>query len=138
MSTRNFRAIEATFRESPAIAKQQVLASVLNAIASNTLSTLPQHFTEDIELHIHGFPELDGAWHGCDAVVKALANNFGKVTDQVPQIETVIEQGDNIAMLINETGILNQRKYNVRVTVWFTFEGSRIERVVEFAHLVFC
>ena len=78
---------------------------MLNDIASNTFSTLPQHFTEGIELHIHGFPELNGAWHGCDAVVKALANNFGKVTDQIPQIETVIiEQGDNIAMLINETG----------------------------------
>ncbi len=60
---------------------------------------------EDVQFEIHGFPALEGSSYGREAVLHAILSNFDKVTQQIPKIEGLIEQGNSVAMLLHETGI---------------------------------
>ncbi len=138
MSDRDFKAVTSaleaeTTHDGPMAA---VLIKVLSAIGSNNFAELPSHFTEDIELHIHGFPGMDGAWRGRPRVLQALEQNFGKVEAQKTSTESMVCQGVSIALLITETGRLkvDGRAYHVRGVIWFLFAGERIKRVEEFLH----
>lgn len=95
MSDRDFKAVTSaleaeTTHDGPMAA---VLVKVLSAIGSNNFAELPSHFTEDIELHVHGLPGMDGAWRGRPRVLQALEQNFGKVEAQKTSTESMICHG---------------------------------------------
>jgi ketosteroid isomerase-like protein len=138
MAERDFAAVLTAIKYSPAApaAHQEVLHVVVSAIAANDMKALESYFTEDIELHIHGFAPLDGSWSGRDSVIAAATSNYQKLAEQSPQIETMIEQGDNVVWLLLESGHLkeNGQRYEARGVIWWTFQGTRICRVEEFLH----
>jgi len=110
-----------------------VLHAAFDAIVQGNFEAFGDSVTEDVELNISGFGALDGRWKGRDQVVAATRRNFGMVAEQKPEIEGMISQGDSIAVLLRESGILksNGQAYRVRGVQWFTFAGDRIKKVDE-------
>ncbi len=76
---------------------------------------------------------MDGSWQGRSRVVEAARSNFGQISDQRPEIESIASQGENIAVLFRESGALRSegRAYRVRVVQWFTFSGGKVSRINE-------
>ena len=66
--------------------------------------------------------------------MEAMAANFDRITDQKPEPQAIIEQGNCVAMLIREQGRWKQdgKPYSVRGVIWWTFEGERVAKVEEF------
>jgi hypothetical protein len=55
------------------------------------------------------------------------------LAEQKPEIESMIADGDRIALLLRENGILksNGQAYSVRGVQWFTFAGGKISKIDE-------
>jgi len=87
-----------------------------------------ESITDDAELSICGFGALDGTWRGRDEVVAAARKNYGLLANQKPEIETMIWQGDCVAVLLRESGIFKSsgQAYSVRGVQWFTFANGKI------------
>ena len=119
MSDRDFAAAKSAIRDSSVpvadhvVDHKESLLSIISAIATNDFGALHQHFAEDIQLNIRGFPTIDGSWQGREQVVAAISDNFGKVDEQKPQIEAVLHQGDAVAILIARP-VSSRRMVHVR------------------------
>lgn len=135
---RNFAAAESTLQSTPTAHADgnhtEVLLAILAAVAAHDYPSLQGLLTEDVTLHIHGFPELDGSWIGRNDVIEAMETNFGKLTEQTPQLETVITQGNSVVVRIRETGRFTTtgEEYSVHGIVWYKFEAGRLKLVEEF------
>jgi ketosteroid isomerase-like protein len=110
-----------------------VLHNVYCAIIQGNLEAFGESVTDDVELNICGFGPMDGRWRGRNAVVEATRKNFALVADQQPEIEGMIAQGDCIAVLLRESGVLksNGQAYSIRAVQWFTFADGKIKRIDE-------
>jgi uncharacterized protein len=114
-------------------APQTVLHAAFDAIIQGDFDAFGQAVTDDVELNIRGLGELDGSWRGRDEVVAATRKNFALLAEQKPEIESMIAQGDSIAVLLRESGIFksNGQPYRVRGVQWFTFAGGKIKKIDE-------
>jgi len=76
---------------------------------------------------------MDGTWRGRAEVVAASRRNFGLLGNQKPEIESMICQGDRVAVLVRESGVLksNGQAYSVRGVQWFTFADGKIKKIDE-------
>jgi ketosteroid isomerase-like protein len=76
---------------------------------------------------------MEGTWRGRDAVVAATRTNFARLDGQKPEIIDMIAQGDKIAVLLRESGVIAStgQAYSVRGVQWFTFVGGKIKRIEE-------
>jgi ketosteroid isomerase-like protein len=112
---------------------QAALHALYNAVVQGDFHLFAELVTEDVELHICGFGPLNGSWRGRDDVVSATRSNFALLSDQRPQIESMISQGDRVAVLMRESGVLraDQRTYSLRGVQWFTFEAGKLKRIDE-------
>jgi ketosteroid isomerase-like protein len=112
---------------------QTVLHTAFDAIIQGNFDAFAQAVTEDVELNISGFGALDGSWRGRDAVVAATRKNFALLAEQKPEIESMISEGDRIAVLLRESGIFksNGQAYSVRGVQWFTFAEGKIKKIDE-------
>lgn len=122
----------------PPSPQKQTLQNALAAIAADDFDRLAQHFTEDCHLTILGFPDIAGHWMGREAVVHAARDNFRKIIHQAPLITAIVEQGNVIAFVLEETGQIQatSESYHVRGSIWYTFRDTQICRVDEFLCLV--
>jgi len=138
MANRDFSAVLSTINQIPETraVRQQVLHAIVSAVAANNMGVLELYFTEDVELRIHGFAPIDGFWRGRADVIAAATRNFQKFAQQQTQVETMVDEGDNVVWLVVESGCLNEtgERYEVRGVMWFTFAGTQIRRVEEFLH----
>jgi ketosteroid isomerase-like protein len=136
MATRDFSAVQGKLSVGETPSHQQVLLAVLQAVAANDFASVPEYFTEDAELHIHGFPNLNGIWRGRANVAAAMAVNFGKVTEQKPVIQAMIPHGDVLAVRLREKGrfVASRLPYDVEAVIWCTFADGKIAKVEEFVH----
>ena len=68
----------------------------------------------------------------------AITANFAKITEQVPEIESMIQQDDSIALVLRENGKLVEdgQPYRIRGVMWFEFESAKVKRIEEFLHSV--
>jgi ketosteroid isomerase-like protein len=109
------------------------LHAAFDAIVQGDFDAFGAAITDDAELNIRGFGELDGSWRGRDAVIAATRKNFGMLDQQRPEIESIISQGDRIAVLLRERGVFksNGQPYNVRGVQWFTFADGKIKNIDE-------
>jgi ketosteroid isomerase-like protein len=110
---------------------QAVLHAVYAAVISGDFDALNGSVTDDVALNICGFPPINGTWKGRGEVVAAVRKNYGQLESQQPTIESMISQGDSIAVLMRETGVLRStgQAYSVRGVQWFTFAGGRISKI---------
>jgi ketosteroid isomerase-like protein len=114
-------------------APQTVLHAAFDAIMQGNYDAFGQSVTDDVELIIRGFSAMEGTWRGRDEVVAATRKNFALVLEQKPEIESMIADGDRIAVLLRENGILksNGQAYSVRGVQWFTFADGKISKIDE-------
>ncbi len=112
---------------------QTVLHAAFDAIIQGDFDAFGQSITADAELSVRGFGPLDGNWQGRDAVVAATRKNFAMLANQKPQIESMISQGDRVAVLLRESGVFksNGQGYSVRGVQWFTFADGKIRKIEE-------
>jgi ketosteroid isomerase-like protein len=110
---------------------QTVLHRAYDAIIQGDFNLFGESLTEDVELRICGFGPMDGAWRGRDEVVAATRRNFALVANQKPEVESMISQGDSIAVLLRERGMFKSsgQTYSVRGVQWFTFANGKIKRI---------
>ncbi|MBV9768661.1 MAG: nuclear transport factor 2 family protein [Bryobacterales bacterium] len=110
-----------------------VLHAAFDAIIQGNFDAFGQSVTDDVELSVSGFGALDGMWRGRDAVIAATRKNFALLSDQKPEIESVIWQGDRTAVLLKESGMLKSsgQSYTVRGVQWFTFADGKISKIDE-------
>jgi ketosteroid isomerase-like protein len=114
-------------------APETVLHAAFDAIVQGNFDAFGQSVTLDVELNITGFGALDGTWRGRDEVVAATRRNFALVAEQKPEIESMISEGDRIAVLLRESGVLKStgQAYTVRGVQWFTFAEGKISKIDE-------
>jgi ketosteroid isomerase-like protein len=114
-------------------APHTILHATFEAIIQGDFEAFAQSVTGDVELSIIGFGALDGSWRGRDEVVAATRRNFGLLGEQKPEIESMISQGDRIAVLLRESGIFksNGLPYSIRGVQWFTFADGKIKKIDE-------
>jgi len=112
---------------------QTVLHAAFDAIIQGNFDTFGQSVTDDVELSISGFGTLDGTWRGRDEVIAATRKNFALLAEQKPEIENIISEGDRIAVLLRERGVMkaNGQAYSVRGVQWFTFVDGKISKIDE-------
>jgi uncharacterized protein len=112
---------------------QTLLQEVYSAIIQGDFDAFGRSIADDVELNISGFGPLDGTWRGRSAVVEATRKNFGLVDAQQPEVETMIAQGDSVAVLMRETGKFksNGQNYKLRAVQWFTFADGKIAKIDE-------
>jgi ketosteroid isomerase-like protein len=112
---------------------QTILHRAYDAIIQGDFNSFGEHLAEDVELHIHGLGPLDGTWRGREEVLAATRRNFTEVADQKPAVESMISQGDSVAVLLRESGIFKStgQPYSVRGVQWFTFAGGKIKKIDE-------
>ena len=110
---------------------QSVLHAMFDAVVRGDYERVAELLTNDAELSIMGFGPVDGTWRGRHEVVAGARRNFATLASQQPEIEDLIVQGDRIAVLMRESGVLRSsgEAYSVRGVQWFTFEGSKIKRL---------
>jgi hypothetical protein len=115
-----------------------VLPAVIAAISVGKYKEAGEFLTEDVILDIKGFDRMNGRWHGREAVVDAMARNFGMVQDQRPVIDATIHAGYSTALLFHETGIFadDGERYSIRAVMWVTYDNGLIHRVDEIAAVV--
>jgi ketosteroid isomerase-like protein len=112
---------------------QAILHAAYGAIIQGNFDTFGGAVTDDVELNICGFGPLDGSWRGRQDVVAATRKNFAEIESQQPEIESMVRQGDCVAVLLRETGVFKSsgEAYSIRAVQWFTFEGGKIRRIDE-------
>ena len=112
---------------------QTVLHAAFDAIIQGDFDAFSESIADDAELSVCGFGPLDGTWRGRDEVVAATRRNFGLLANQKPQIESMISQGDRVAVLLRESGVLKSsgQAYSVRGVQWFTFADGKIKKIDE-------
>ena len=112
---------------------QTVLHTAFDAIIRGDFDAFGESITDDAELNIRGLGALDGTWRGRHEVVAATRRNFDLLASQKPQIESMISQGDSVAVLLRESGVLKSsgRAYDVRGVQWFTFADGKISKIDE-------
>jgi|SRR5579871_1800856 len=116
-----------------ASAPQTILHRVYIAIVQGDFEAFREAVTGDVELNIFGFGPLDGTWRGRDEVVEATRNNFGLVSGQQPEIDSMISEGDCVAVLLRERGVFKStgQAYSIRAVQWFTFAEGKISKIDE-------
>ena len=112
---------------------QTVLHASFDAIIQGNFEAFGDLVADDVELSVCGFGLMDGTWRGRDDVVAATRRNFGLVANQKPEVESIICQGDHIAVLLRESGVLKSsgKAYCARGVQWFTFSDGKIKKIDE-------
>ncbi len=110
-----------------------VLHAAYDAVVKGNFDAFAESVTEDVELSICGFGPLDGTWRGRAEVVEATRRNFASIAGQQPEIESIIRQGDSVAVLLRESGVFKStgQAYSVRAVQWFTFAAGKIKKIDE-------
>jgi ketosteroid isomerase-like protein len=127
------RLLETTSSAAIKDTRLSVLHAAFDAVIQGNYEAFGERVTEDVELSIIGFSALDGSWRGRDEVIAATRRNFAQLGEQKPEIESIIAEGDRIAVLLREKGILqsNGQPYSVRGVQWFTFVEDKIKKIDE-------
>jgi ketosteroid isomerase-like protein len=112
---------------------QTVLHDVYSALIQGNFEALGEAATDDVELNIFGFGPMHGTWRGRKEVVEATRRNFALLSGQQPEVESMLSQGDCIAVLLRETGVLKAsgQAYSIRAVQWFTFLDGKIKKIDE-------
>lgn len=112
---------------------QVLLHTAFNAIVRGDYEAFGNMTTDDVELSIKGFEEINGFWKGREEVVAATRRNFRLLSSQEPEIQGMIAQGNCIALLLEEAGVVRStgEPYRVRGVQWITFDDGKIQRIEE-------
>lgn len=124
----------------PLVGQKQVEAEhvrcvqlLYHAIVRSAFTEMLQLTTNDFVLEIVG-PAAScvvGRWQGHAEVLAALQRNFSHFTEQTPQVETVVAQGDTVVIIASEQGklVATGEPYHTHWVQVFTFVHDRVAQV---------
>jgi ketosteroid isomerase-like protein len=112
---------------------QGVLHAAYDGIIRADFDAFGETLAEDAELSISGFGPLDGTWRGRADVIAATRRNFAEIGSQQPEIESMIAQGNSVAVILRESGVFKStgQAYSIRAVQWFTFANGKIRKIDE-------
>lgn len=128
-----------------AIEKENIehLRSMYQAITHGDIATFASKLSDDTEMIIHGPPSIPfvGTWKGKDEVLAAMGRNLSHTTLQLPEVLSVVAQGNVIVLYARDRGIVRATgaAYAALSVQLFTFEKGklvRFEQVFDTAALV--
>jgi ketosteroid isomerase-like protein len=110
-----------------------VLHAAYESVIQGNFDAFGASVTDDVELNISGFDPLNGSWRGRSEVVAATRKNFAEMENQQPEVEGMIHQGDCVAVLVRESGVLKStgQAYRIRGVQWFTFADGKLKKIDE-------
>ncbi len=103
-------------------APETVLHKAFDAVIHGDFDVFGHWVTDDVELSISGSGAMDGTWRGRDEVMAASRRNFEMLEEEKPEIEGMISQGNSIAVLLRDNGVL---KSNGQAYAFAASSGSR-------------
>lgn len=107
-----------------------VLHDYFGAVALNDFTKVECCFTDDVTLDIYGPARYPFNRHakGKAAVVAAARANYAMVENQTPHMETMVMQGDLVAMTLTETGRFKAtgETYACKGLIQLTMRGNKI------------
>lgn len=140
-------AVESALGESSAYAFSPASASFsprarllefVGLIREGQFDTLADYLTDDFEMDIHEVGARSetlfaGSCQGKAAGLATIRRNFESTSDQYPQILEIIDDGPNIAILMEESGLFlpTGKRYAFRVMAWFQFEEGLLRKFEE-------
>ncbi|MEO5922191.1 MAG: nuclear transport factor 2 family protein [Bryobacteraceae bacterium] len=117
-----------------------VVQNVYAALATGSVDAMGEYLADDVELELHDSSGMmSGNWKGRDTVLAAITANFAKVDQQKPQIKGMTADGNTVAVLMSETGVVKEsrRAYTANGVQWFTIAAGRLQRIEEIIILEF-
>lgn len=118
---------------SPGARHMAAVEAQLAAIARGDYDAAVADARDDVELDIFAPPEF--SWlrraRGRQELRKAIEHNFGTLTDQKPEISTVLAQEDLVVLIGREQGRIKEtgQEYDVEFVHRFTFREGRLAAV---------
>lgn len=110
---------------------QTILHKVYGSLIQGDYGAFYEALHPEVVFTLSGWAPMDGTWHGRDAVLNAAKRNYAMVTDQKPVVESIVANGESVAVLLRETGNLRgaDETYSVRLVQWFTFAEGKITKI---------
>jgi ketosteroid isomerase-like protein len=118
---------------SPGSRHMAIVEAQLAAIACGDYDGALTDVRDDVELDIFAPPEF--SWmrraRGRQQFRKAIEHNFGTLTEQKPEIATVLAQEDVVVLIGREQGRIKDtgQQYDVEFVHRFTFREGRVAAV---------
>jgi ketosteroid isomerase-like protein len=108
----------------------QSIQEQIDAIARGDMDSALANASPDVQLDIFAPPEFKWISHaqGIPEFRRALAENFGSVEEQRPEVANVIAQGDTVVLVGRETGRIRAtgEAYDVEFVHRFTFRDGKL------------
>lgn len=118
-------------------AQVESLKRLMDSVGLGDIAQFELCLDPNIEMEIHApseFPWIRRA-RGADAVRAAVTHNFASVEDQVPQVLTVVAQGNLVDVTLRETGRIRNSGYSYDIVGVQQFQFRR-GRLVRFSEVI--
>lgn len=101
------------------------------AVARGDYEAAAQYLTEDVALQIDDVATIQFHGRGRRQVIDAIIRNFALVVEQRPEIESIIQQGNQVAVLLRDTIAFRGegRAKRMRGVHWFTLSHGQVSRI---------
>lgn len=100
------------------------------ALVRFDLPAFREMLAEDTEMIIVGPASIPivGHWKGRDAVIEAIVKNFSYMTNQQPEILSVVAQGNTVVLTAHERGLYlpTGREYETHWVQHFTWHNDHL------------
>jgi ketosteroid isomerase-like protein len=143
MDTKFIDSIPTAFREGDAKADEKLeelenvalVKEIFRVIASNDFNAMGDFLADDVALEILGPSGMPfaGTYNGREQVIEITRHNFSLLENQVPQILSVVAQGNAVVLLGRETARLRQTgsDYELHWMQHYTFREGKLVKMIE-------
>jgi uncharacterized protein len=143
MDTQFIDSIPTAFREGDANADEKLeelenvalVREISRIIASADFDALGDFVADDVVLEIIGPSEMPfaGTYNGREQVIEVTRHNFSLLENQVPQILSVVAQGNAVVLLGRETARFRQtgNDYEMHWMQHYTFRDGKLVTMIE-------
>jgi ketosteroid isomerase-like protein len=111
-----------------------VVEALYAVLAVGPLDAVGAFLAEDVEFELHDATNMmNGRWSGRESVLHAIAANFAMVDQQKPVVKGMVADGNTVAVLFSETGVMKARgkPYSATGVQWFTIDAGKVRRMEE-------
>jgi ketosteroid isomerase-like protein len=109
-----------------------IVQAVYAVLAVGPLDSVGVFLADDVEFELHDATNtMNGSWSGRGSVLAAMVANFAKVDQQKPVVKGMLADGNTVAVLLSETGVMKAsgQPYSATAVHWFTIEASSVRRI---------
>jgi ketosteroid isomerase-like protein len=114
----------------------ELLKKMYEAIAQGDFATFLEGLDEDVRFEVHAPPGLGFNCRclGREQVAETVRKNFGQIEMQLPELQSVVAQGNTVVAVAQERGRMRDGKeYDLHWVQIHTFRNGKVIRMVEIA-----